>query len=111
LPVKLLNKKRAFPMPTYEYQCRKCGHRFELFQSIKDRPRKSCIRPGCRGRVQRLLGTGAGMIFKGPGFYITDYRKPGYKDAAKKDAPTTTSATPTAPDTGGAAAKKPATKD
>jgi putative FmdB family regulatory protein len=70
-------------MPTYEYECQKCGHRFELFQSIKDAPKKTC--PECKGRVKRLLGTGAGLIFKGSGFYSTDYRKPGYTEAAKKD--------------------------
>ena len=74
-------------MPTYEYECQKCGHRFDLFQSIKDAPKKTC--PKCRGRVKRLLGTGAGVIFKGSGFYSTDYRKPGYTEAAKKDSSTT----------------------
>lgn len=72
-------------MPTYEYECQKCGHRFEVFQSIKDAPKRKCVRPRCNGRVKRLLGTGAGMIFRGSGFYITDYRKPSYKEAAKKD--------------------------
>ena len=81
-------------MPTYEYECQKCHHRFELFQSIKDEPKKTC--PKCRGRVKRLLGTGAGLIFKGSGFYITDYRKPSYTEGAKKEsskapAPTSTS--------------------
>ena len=71
-------------MPTYEYECQKCHHRFELFQSITDRPVKVC--PKCRGRVKRLLGTGAGLIFKGSGFYVTDYRKPGYRESAKKEA-------------------------
>jgi putative FmdB family regulatory protein len=70
-------------MPTYEYECQKCGHHFELVQSMNDAPKKTC--PKCRGRVKRLLGTGAGLIFKGSGFYSTDYRKPGYKEAAKKD--------------------------
>ena len=70
-------------MPTYEYECRKCQHHFELFQSIKDPPRKTC--PKCKGPVKRLLGTGAGIIFKGSGFYVTDYRKPGYQEAARKD--------------------------
>ena len=60
-------------MPTYEYECQKCGHRFDLFQSIKDAPKKTC--PKCRGRVKRLLGTGAGVIFKGSGFYKNDSRK------------------------------------
>jgi putative FmdB family regulatory protein len=72
-------------MPTYQYKCLKCGHEFELFQQITDSPRKSC--PTCRGRVKRLLGTGAGVLFKGAGFYATDYRKPGYSEAAKKETP------------------------
>lgn len=61
-------------MPTYEYECVKCGHRFELFQTMSEKPRKRC--PKCRGKVRRLVGTGAGIIFKGSGFYATDYRKP-----------------------------------
>ena len=77
-------------MPTYEYECQKCHHRFELFQSIKDAPKKTC--PKCRGRVKRLLGTGAGIIFKGSGFYATDYRKPGYTEAAKKESDATAAA-------------------
>ena len=70
-------------MPTYEYECQQCGHRFEVFQAISAEPRKTC--PKCRGRVKRLLGTGAGFLFKGSGFYATDYRKSGYKEASKKD--------------------------
>src|SRR5512140_3315015 len=70
-------------MPTYEYECQKCGDRFDLYQSIKDAPKRTC--PQCKGRVKRLLGTGAGLLFKGSGFYITDYRKPGYSAAAKSD--------------------------
>jgi len=70
-------------MPTYEYECPKCGHTFEKFQSIKAAPLKQC--PQCRGRVKRLLGSGAGLLFKGSGFYITDYRSEGYKQAAKAD--------------------------
>ena len=68
-------------MPTYEYECEKCGHRFELFQSMKDEPKKRC--PKCRGKVRRLLGTGAGMIFKGSGFYVTDYRSDSYRKEKK----------------------------
>ncbi len=60
-------------MPTYEYECRKCGHRFEKFQSITAEPVKTC--PKCRGKVARLLSGGAGIIFKGSGFYQTDYKK------------------------------------
>lgn len=70
-------------MPTYEYECLKCGKKFELFQSMTEPPRKRC--PACRGKVRRLVGTGTGMIFKGSGFYATDYRSSSYKDDKKKD--------------------------
>lgn len=59
-------------MPTYEYECRKCGYQFERFQSITAEPVKTC--PKCRGRVHRMLTTGSGIIFKGSGFYETDYK-------------------------------------
>lgn len=72
-------------MPTYEYECAKCHKTFELFQSMKDEPLKTCPDKKCKGKVKRLIGTGAGLIFKGSGFYITDYRSEGYKSAAKKD--------------------------
>jgi len=78
-------------MPTYEYQCEKCKKTFELFQSMKDDALTSCPKEQCqmktwgKGKVKRLLGTGAGLIFKGSGFYITDYRSEGYKSAASKD--------------------------
>jgi putative FmdB family regulatory protein len=81
-------------MPTYEYECQKCGHRFEVFQSINDSPKKICPKPKCRGRVKRVVGTGAGIIFKGSGFYSTDYRKPGYAEAAKKESGPSTAASP-----------------
>jgi putative FmdB family regulatory protein len=74
-------------MPTYEYECAKCGKTFDFFQSMKDEHLKTCINKKCKGKVKRLLGTGAGLIFKGSGFYITDYRSEGYKQAAKKDTP------------------------
>ena len=70
-------------MPTYEYECRKCGHEFELFQSITAVPLKKC--PKCRGVVRRKIGSGAGVIFKGSGFYSTDYRSEGYRKAAQAD--------------------------
>lgn len=70
-------------MPTYEYKCDKCGYQFEQFQKMTDEPRKRC--PKCRGKVVRLPGTGAGVIFKGSGFYETDYRSKSYKDAAKQE--------------------------
>lgn len=60
-------------MPTYEYKCRKCEHQFERFQSITAEPVKTC--PKCKGKVARMLTTGAGIIFKGTGFYQTDYKK------------------------------------
>ena len=70
-------------MPTYEYKCEDCGHRFEQFESITAEPRTDC--PSCEGRVKRLIGPGAGFLFKGSGFYITDYRSEGYKAGAKAD--------------------------
>jgi len=76
-------------MPTYEYECAKCGKTFEIFQSMKDEPLKVCPDKKCKGKIKRLIGTGAGLIFKGSGFYITDYRSEGYKQAAKKDTGTT----------------------
>lgn len=60
-------------MPTYEYKCQKCGYVFEEFQPINDDPLSSC--PKCGGSVQRIIGAGAGLIFKGSGFYLTDYKK------------------------------------
>ena len=66
-------------MPTYDYQCGACGHEWELFQSMNDSPVKSC--PKCKKRkAKRLLGLGAGLIFKGTGFYETDYKKTGGGD-------------------------------
>ena len=70
-------------MPTYEYQCQKCGHEFDLFQSMKAEPIKRC--PKCKGKVKRLPGRGAGIIFKGSGFYETDYKRAGRKDSEKKE--------------------------
>jgi len=71
-------------MPTYEYKCFACDHVFEQFQSITAAPIKRCPQCG-KVKVKRLLGTGAGLIFKGSGFYITDYRSESYKNAAKAD--------------------------
>ena len=72
-------------MPTYEYICEKCDHEFEVFQSIKADPLTDCPQSRCKGMVRRLIGTGAGIIFKGSGFYETDYRSESYKAGAKKD--------------------------
>ena len=70
-------------MPHYDYECKKCGHTFELFQQMIDKPRKRC--PQCRGAVRRLIGAGAGFIFKGSGFYATDYKKSSGKNASSED--------------------------
>jgi putative FmdB family regulatory protein len=71
-------------MPTYEYVCDACDHKFELFQSIKDEPIKKC--PECgKKKVRRLFGTGAAVMFKGSGFYTTDYRSESYKKSAAAD--------------------------
>ena len=71
-------------MPTYEYECEACGHRFEEFQSITASALKKCPECGKR-RLRRLIGAGAGVIFKGSGFYQTDYRSDAYKKAAEKE--------------------------
>lgn len=71
-------------MPTYDYVCDACGHEFELFQSITENAKKTC--PECKKRkLRRLFGTGAAIVFKGSGFYQTDYRSDSYKKAAEKD--------------------------
>ncbi len=70
-------------MPTYEYQCRSCAHRFEAFQSITASPLTRC--PRCGKKVDRLISAGAGFLFKGSGFHTTDYRSKPYAEAAKKD--------------------------
>jgi putative FmdB family regulatory protein len=74
-------------MPTYEYECAKCGKTFEHVQSMKDKPLTDCIRPRCKGRgtVKRLIGTGGGVIFKGSGFYATDYKKSGGGSAKSEE--------------------------
>ena len=78
-------------MPTYEYVCEKCGHEFEAVHSISAKPLQTCPKELCarkkwgRGRVKKKISAGAGLLFKGSGFYITDYRSDGYKQAAKKE--------------------------
>jgi len=77
-------------MPTYEYVCKNCQHEFERFQSIKAKPIRKC--PECgKLSLQRLIGAGAGIIFKGSGFYQTDYRSEGYKKAAESEKKSSTS--------------------
>ncbi|YCM43329.1 FmdB family zinc ribbon protein [Verrucomicrobiaceae bacterium 227] len=71
-------------MPNYDYKCEKCEHIFEVFQSMNDAKLTDCPQEGCDGKVKRLLGTGAAVIFKGSGFYETDYRSDSYKAGEKK---------------------------
>jgi len=94
-------------MPTYEYICHKCNQQFELYQSINDSAITVCPKERCaqkvwgKGKVHRLIGAGAGLIFKGSGFYSTDYRSKEYKEAAKKEsaspAPASTETKPATP--------------
>ena len=73
-------------MPTYEYECGACQHRFEKYQSMIDKPIKKC--PECgKAKAQRVISGGAGVLFKGSGFYQTDYRSKSYRESAKKDVP------------------------
>jgi putative FmdB family regulatory protein len=104
-------------MPTYEYVCKKCGHEFEAFHSITAKPLSICPKDFCarkkwgRGRVSKKVSAGGGLLFKGSGFYITDYRSEGYKQSAKKDSAPKDSA-PAKPSAGDAkpAPAKPAAK-
>jgi putative FmdB family regulatory protein len=100
-------------MPTYDYECDGCGHRFEAFQTMSARAIRKCPKCG-KNKARRLIGAGAAIIFKGSGFYQTDYRSESYKTAAANDKP---ASPPSAPATGAAApagaskdapAKKPA---
>jgi putative FmdB family regulatory protein len=79
-------------MPTYEYQCDACEHRFDEFQSMTAKPLRLCPECGER-KLRRLIGAGAGLIFKGSGFYETDYRSDKYKKAAAADKPSSTNGT------------------
>ncbi len=101
-------------MPTYDYVCDACEHAFELFQSIKEERKKQC--PECgKKKLRRLIGPGAAIVFKGSGFYTTDYRSEAYKKAAAADKPASTSTEKSgekaAEKSGDAAAKKPKTKE
>ena len=85
-------------MPTYEYQCTKCDHRFDYFQSMNDAPLKKC--PTCKGKVERLISGGTGLIFKGSGFYINDYaRSEDYKKKSKEEKTSSSPTPPPAPST------------
>jgi putative FmdB family regulatory protein len=80
-------------MPTYDYLCDACDHQFELFQSIKEEPKRKC--PECgRSKLRRLIGPGAAIVFKGSGFYKTDYRSEAYKKAAAAEKSNSSSGTP-----------------
>ena len=81
-------------MPTYDYKCTACKHAFEQFQSMKDKPLKKCPKCG-KNALERLIGTGAAVIFKGSGFYQTDYRSEAYKKAEKADSGESSTATET----------------
>jgi putative FmdB family regulatory protein len=72
-------------MPTYEYECTHCGHTFEVSQKITDKPLEKC--PNCNRKVKRLIGSGAGIIFKGSGFYATDYKKKPKKNIPPESCP------------------------
>lgn len=78
-------------MPNYDYKCQKCEHVFEVFQGMNDAKLTDCPKDDCNGEVKRLLGTGAGVIFKGSGFYQTDYRSDSYKAGEKKAAESSSS--------------------
>jgi putative FmdB family regulatory protein len=99
-------------MPTYEYECAACGHRHDWFQSMKDAPLKKCPKCG-KLRLKRLIGAGAGVIFKGSGFYTTDYRSPSYETSKKSDTGTVSKSETCgkpACDTGGCQSPAPAKK-
>ena len=94
-------------MPNYDYECHKCGNRFDVFQSMNDPKLPDCPAETCDGNVKRLLGTGGGIIFKGAGFYQTDYRSSSYQAGAKAEGGAAkTESAPAAPSTPAAPAAK-----
>lgn len=103
-------------MPTYEYACEKCRHQFEKFQPMAAKPLAICPQDVCpqkrwgKGKVKKRISLGAGLIFKGSGFYITDYRSEKYKEAAKKDAPPSTAGDAKAAKPAAGGESKPAAK-
>jgi putative FmdB family regulatory protein len=86
-------------MPTYEYRCNACKHQFEELQSFSEAPLKKCPQCG-KNKLERLFGTGAAVLFKGSGFYQTDYRSDSYKSAAKAEQEASKSAPPASSDSG-----------
>jgi putative FmdB family regulatory protein len=103
-------------MPTYEYECAKCKKSFEIVQSMKDDALKKCPKDKCRmktwgkGAVKRKIGAGAGLIFKGSGFYITDYRSEGYKKSKSESSKPADSSSSTSTKSDAAKTEKPAPK-
>lgn len=96
-------------MPTYEYRCAECGNEFEKFGRMSDPPVQEC--PACHAEAQRKISGGAGLLFKGSGFYITDYRGDGYKKAAESDkGGGSSSSSESKPDAAPKAESKPAPK-
>ena len=79
-------------MPTYDYECEACKHRFEKSQPITEKPIRKC--PKCGGKTRRLIGAGGGILFKGSGFYQTDYRSESYKKKAEAEKPKAAPPTP-----------------
>jgi putative FmdB family regulatory protein len=104
-------------MPTYHYICEKCGHEFDYFQSMNDKPLRLCRRENCgqkkwgKGRVRREVGMGAGFLFKGAGFYATDYPSATYQKGAKEAAASSAAGDKAKPSAGGNDAAKPAKTD
>src|SRR5687767_5075906 len=98
-------------MPTYQYHCTKCDQEFDVFQSMTENALTTCPKDLCRmgkwgkGKVKKLISAGAGLIFKGSGFYITDYRSENYKEAAKKESANATPAASDAKSSSGSDAK------
>lgn len=91
-------------MPTYDYECDACGHEFELFQQISETPKKKC--PECgKPKLRRLFGTGAALMFKGSGFYQTDYRSESYKKAAAADSKSSSESKPSGESKGSSESK------
>ncbi len=91
-------------MPTYEYRCKECLHEFEAFQPMSAEPLKAC--PECEGELKRLIGPGAGIIFKGSGFYETDYRSDSYRKDAKSDKSSSSETSPSSSSSSDSKTKK-----
>lgn len=97
-------------MPTYDYECNACGHQMELFQKITDSPVRKC--PSCgKNKLNRLFGTGAAIVFKGSGFYQTDYRSEGYRKSAESDKKAGESPASSGSDSSSTKASSPASSD